>query len=124
MEDARKDYGMHVLQPILLVPDVAATAAWYQENLGFQIDFLWGDPPTHGRVSAARDVAIQFHQSDAMAMGTVLFVHLTEDMDGMFRECQERGMTLVEAPEVKPWGTREFQIEDCNGYRLRFAIDA
>ena len=37
--------------PILFVRDVAASAAFYRDTLGFAIDFLYGEPPFYGAVS-------------------------------------------------------------------------
>jgi catechol 2,3-dioxygenase-like lactoylglutathione lyase family enzyme len=40
------------MQPVLGVPDVAATVAWYRDKLGFHVDFVHGDPPAQARVCA------------------------------------------------------------------------
>src|SRR4029078_13153500 len=40
--------------PILFVRHVAAAAEFYLEKLGFQIDFLHGEPPFYGSVSRDR----------------------------------------------------------------------
>jgi catechol 2,3-dioxygenase-like lactoylglutathione lyase family enzyme len=37
--------------PIFFVGDVTKAAAFYRDRLGFQIDFLHGDPAFYGSVS-------------------------------------------------------------------------
>ena len=48
----------------------------------------------------------------------------SEDMDGMFQEYQAKGVKIISEPTVTPHGRREFDIEDCNGYRFCFSVDA
>ncbi len=43
--------ALHSVAPILFVRDVPASAAFFQQKLGFQIDFLYGAPPFYGSVS-------------------------------------------------------------------------
>lgn len=47
--------------PVLPVPDVGAAVAYYCDTLGFTLDALTDDPPTHGSVTRDR-VGIQFTQ--------------------------------------------------------------
>ena len=42
--------------PILLVRNMTASADFFREKLGFEIDFLYGAPPFYGSVS--RDVRL------------------------------------------------------------------
>ena len=44
--------------PILFVRDVPASAAFFKEKLGFEIDFLYGAPPFYGSVSRGTRVCI------------------------------------------------------------------
>lgn len=50
-EDLGRKHQFHGLQPVLPVWEVAASAQYFHEVLGFEIDFLEGDPPIHGRVT-------------------------------------------------------------------------
>ena len=40
MGDLAHQYQIHVVQPVLPVPDVAAAADWFVRVLGFDVDFL------------------------------------------------------------------------------------
>lgn len=45
--------------PVLPVSDLEKTASYYRDVLGFKLDFLMGDPPTHGSVTRC-SVGVQF----------------------------------------------------------------
>ena len=45
-QDRIKTYGTQI---VLGVKDVAESAEFYRDKLGFKIDSLYGNPPTHGR---------------------------------------------------------------------------
>lgn len=43
----------YTVQPVLGVPDVLAAAHYYRNTLGFHIEYLYGDPPTHAGLALA-----------------------------------------------------------------------
>ena len=45
-------FEFHGMQPVLAIPDVEETVAFYKDVLGFHVDFVHGDPPVHARVCA------------------------------------------------------------------------
>lgn len=118
---------VYYLEPILGVPDVKATAAYYRDKLGFAIDFLYGDPPTHAAVSrgewtypAARIQLSQLEPDSVMNPSVSLFVFVGPDIERLRDAYRANGVEIVSELEAKPWGVREFTVKDCNGYRLRF----
>ncbi len=124
-------HQLHGMQPVLGVPDVNATVAWYRDALGFHVDFVEGDPPLHARVCAdptyvAPTIHIRFEPlaPGASANPSVyLWLHVAHGLDALFERYRERGLTIVAPPEDKPWGLRQFDVEDCNGYLLTFAAE-
>jgi catechol 2,3-dioxygenase-like lactoylglutathione lyase family enzyme len=132
MSDAgtRIDHQLYGLQPVLPARDVAETVAYYRDTLGFQVDFLWGDPPTHARVMAGDratggPVRIQFtgglaRRPERSSAGW-LMIHVGADLDELCDEYRARGVTILSEPAARPWGLRVFEIEDCNGHVIRFA---
>jgi len=122
---------LHGMQPVLAVPDVNETVAWYRDVLGFHVDFVEGDPPLHARVCAdpsyaSPTVHIRF---EPLAPGkrvdpsVYLWLHVGQGLDALFERYRNRGVTIVEPPEDKPWGLRMFDVRDCNGYLLAFAAE-
>lgn len=50
--DSTDDHELHGVQAVLFVADVAMTLAYYRDALGFHVDFDYGSPPVHARVSS------------------------------------------------------------------------
>ena len=104
---------------VLPVHDIAATAKYYCDELGFGLDFVMD-----GHGSVVRDnVGIQFTTApagfDARSYPgwTYLF---TERIDELYAEYQGRRVKIVRPLETHTHGMREFQVEDLNGFALRF----
>ncbi|MDQ3815272.1 MAG: VOC family protein [Armatimonadota bacterium] len=135
---AEKDYGMHELQPVLPVKDVLVTVAYYCDVLGFQVDFA---DATYARVRQNK-VCLRFAEAKVENSGWLnlpengepaptgyMYIHLghedgSEDMDGLFNEYRAKGVKIITEPTIQPYGLRQFDIEDCNGYRFCFSVDA
>lgn len=107
--------------PILPVPDVAAAAKFYCEKLGFELDFIMGEPADHGSVVRC-SVGIQFTLAEDVARGAYpgWFYFFVENIDALAAEYAGRGVTFAKPLKDHDHGMREFEVEDLNGYRLRF----
>ncbi|MEM7028470.1 MAG: GNAT family N-acetyltransferase [Chloroflexota bacterium] len=117
--------------PILAVSDVEATVKYYQDQLGFNRDFLFGDPATFGQVSRGEwsfeVVRIQFSQEENLedhTPKTALSINVGPDVEGLCETYRAANVTIVREPEKMPWGMHEFAIRDLNGYLIRFATPA
>lgn len=108
--------------PVLPVADIPATVDWYCEVLGFSHDFIVGEPPEHGSVTRGR-VGIQFiaapesFQAESYPGWNYVFV---DDVDTLHGEFRKSGATICRPVSDQAHGMREFEISDCNGFRLRF----
>lgn len=121
------------IAPYFLVDDVEATANWYRDQLGFRYERFWGDPPSFCMVHR-RGVVIMLSQCPAP--GTVrpnqaavpghdhwdAYIWV-EDADGLLAEFQGRGVRPARDICDQPYGCRDFDIVDRNGYRLCFGQD-
>lgn len=124
-------YELHGMQPVLAVPDVNETVAYYRDMLGFHVDFVHGDPPVHARVCAdptysSPTVHIRFEplESGALQNSSVyLWLHVGANLDRLFQVYRDRGVKIVQEPEDRPWGLRQFIVEDCNGYLISFSAE-
>lgn len=104
--------------PVLHVADVAATAAFYRDVLGFTWDF--GD---HTYAVVWRDnSAIHFVKDDGKPTGVHLF-QWVKDVDTYFKEIVGRGAVVAMAPTNQPYGIRELGVLDNNGLRIVFGQD-
>ncbi len=104
--------------PVLHVPDVGATVAFYRDMLGFTSDFgdekyavVWRD-----------NSAIHFVRDDGSPKGVHLF-QWVKDIDAYYKEIVDRGIDGATAPMDKPYGIREFGVRDINGVGIVFGQD-
>ncbi len=115
------------ITPILCVRDVAASAAWWRDGIGFEIAFLYGDPPFYG--SVLRDgLAVHlrhvgrpnFAEIAAREESLIALTVEVTDADAMFAELTGQGVEIVQPLIDQPWGGREFQVRDPDGNRIGF----
>jgi uncharacterized glyoxalase superfamily protein PhnB len=113
--------------PILFVRNVEATATFYQEMLGFEIDFLYGKPPFYGAVS--RDgvrLHLRFVHEPNFAQwaereeGLILATIETSDVRGLFEEFKARGVDFAQTLVKQPWGGTDFHVRDPDGNVISF----
>ena len=104
--------------PVLHVPDVLATAAFYRDVLGFTWDF--GDE-TYAVVWRDNS-AIHFVKEAEGPRGVHLF-QWVNDVDGYYREVVDRGAKVSMEPTDQPYGIREFGVCDINGVGIVFGQD-
>src|SRR6185436_10019376 len=84
-------HDLHGIQPVLQVADMAAAIAYYRDTLGFEVDFVAGEPPVHARVSAGdRDSAgavrirlVPFEGGGARRDRGYYWIHVGQDLDGL-----------------------------------------
>jgi ribosomal-protein-alanine N-acetyltransferase len=115
-------------EPVLMVHDVAASAAFYRDRLGFHVDFLYGDPADHAAVSrgdwTGSLVTIQLSsvppERDLTPAG-YLYIFMDTRLDELYDDYRARGVDIVSEPADRPWGLREFAIRDLDGHTLVFA---
>ena len=60
---ARNAEKIRNVSAIISVDDVLSTLLWYQDKLGMQVEFVWGDPVVHGSVIVG-DSTFHFSRSD------------------------------------------------------------
>ena len=118
MTKAEPDFWAVV--PVLAANDVLQTAAYYRDVLGFAIDdtfsgsewaMLWADQcqlflalnPSLAGTAKGQQVSI-----------------CVPGVDAMFERHKANGANIISDVEDKPWGLREYTVEDPNGYHLRF----
>lgn len=113
--------------PILFVRDVSASAAFFHEKLGFEVDFLYGAPPFYGSVSRG-DACLHLrfvHQPNFTELASrevslILATIEVDDVHGLFEEFEERGVEFHQRPTDQPWGGTDFHVRDPDGNVISF----
>src|SRR5262249_31182837 len=106
--------------PLLLVPDVSATADFYRSILGFKSD-TEAETPDY-TVVWRENAAAHFGQGGgAPAGGRVLF--WVKDVNALHEEVINRGAAIAVPLETRSYGVRDFSIRDPNGVVVVFGQD-
>ena len=123
------------IAPHFLVDDVVATANWYRDKLGFRYERFWGDPPSFCMVwrsgvvimlscsegpGAARPNRLADPRGESDAWDAYVWV---DDADALIGEYRAKGVPIAREICDQPYGCRDFDIEDRNGYRICFGHD-
>jgi catechol 2,3-dioxygenase-like lactoylglutathione lyase family enzyme len=113
--------------PLVFVSNVQASADFFGEKLGFDIDFLHGNPPFYGAVS--RDNALlhlRFVHEPPFVSGIVekeqllsAFIRVN-DVKSLFAEYLEAGVDMFSRLKKEPWGGNGFIVRDPDGNLLYF----
>ncbi len=112
--------------PQFLVNELSEALAFYQERLGFSVDFVYEgfyagvsrDGATIHLKCAPKLEAERAHQRSGEHLDAYL------DVSGVAQfhdEFTERGVPITRPLEERPWGRREFHVEDPDGYILCFS---
>jgi len=113
--------------PVIPVANVRASAAFFEQTLGFAIDFLHGEPPFYGSVS--RDGAslhLKFVHEPVLALSArdrdqfiAAFVEV-ENVKALYAEYLAAGVTFAQKLQKEAWGGRDFIVHDLDGNGIAF----
>ena len=106
---------------VLAVPDLARSAAFYRDVLGFEVREM-GDPGWRMYVrEACRIMAGQCPQAITPAeLGDhSYFAYLVvDDVDAYHERAASTGAEIVKALASEKWGMREFGLRTIDGHRI------
>lgn len=110
--------------PILLAKDVETSAAFY-ERLGFQCHGFWGEPPgfaivQRGVVTIGLNAVPSPGPWPKEAWAAYVYV---ADVDALHAEFAALRPPAITDLCDQPYGCRDFEIEDVDGYRIAFGQD-
>lgn len=103
--------------PTLPVKNIQETHAFYKEKLGFTIHWTWEE--NFSSVFAQDAFEVFLSKSDSSISPITCYIRV-DDADSFYSKFKESGVKIIEEIGSRPWGTREFVIEELNGHRFRF----
>lgn len=120
--------------PYFVVPEITAAAEHYRDKLGFTFNGYWGDPPSFVMVQRAGVTIMlkavagvepapnhrQFAGHEGVGWDAYIWV---PDATSLYDELGERGADIARPLEDAPYGCREFEVRDNNGYVICFGQD-
>ena len=125
------EHELHGIQPVVQVDDMNQAIAFYRDTLGFEVDFVHGDPPLHARVSsgdrthasAVRIRLVPFEGGGARRDRGYFWIHVGRDLDGLYAKYVAAGVEVVQPPKDQFWGLRDFRVRDRDGHLYCFAAE-
>ena len=106
--------------PELPVEDVEKAQQYYRDVLGFDIGWLYPGKEI-GAVSRG-NAAIFFRKRQRPFEPAVHWI-FAENIDATYEELRSSDSKIVDPLEKKPWGLRQFTVEDLDGNRFYFHCD-
>lgn len=110
------DCGRH--HPVLTVSDVLAATVFYTTRLGFSHGFTWGDPPEMAGVNLG-EVSIHLAQGPPSPRGSSVYF-VIGDADELHEFQRANGVEIVQSPQDRPYGLRDYRVRDPDGNELGF----
>ena len=106
--------------PLLLVPDVRATAEFYKKILGFTSDA--GAATAEYAVVWRDNAAVHMTKGDQAPVGVRIFFWV-KDVNALHDEVSKRGAKIDVAIQTRSYGIRDFSVRDPNGVMVIFGQD-
>jgi uncharacterized glyoxalase superfamily protein PhnB len=121
------------IAPYFIVDDVVTTANYYRDKLGFSYERFWNDPPSFCMVKR-NGIVIMLAQLEETGLkrpnhtvdpeGGAWDAYIwIDNADALYTEFKSQGVKIARDICDQPYGCRDFDVEDCNGYRLCFGQD-
>lgn len=116
------------IAPQFLVDDLGRAVAYYRDNLGFEVDFIYesfyagvsrNGLPIHLK-HAKKTVEERINRKQNEHLDAYVDVINVEQL---FEELRSRGAIITKGLERRPWQCKDFYAEDVDGYILCFSED-
>jgi catechol 2,3-dioxygenase-like lactoylglutathione lyase family enzyme len=105
--------------PIIPARDIEASAAWYRDELGFDVFHVEEE---YGIVGRGESWVHFWGPSGIAPEDSMTMVRLgVRGIDELYAHCRERDIVHPNAPlQDTPWGFREFSVRDRDGNLVTF----
>jgi uncharacterized glyoxalase superfamily protein PhnB len=107
--------------PFLQVSDARRSSQFYCDVLGFEEEWSYQPEPTLPTVVAVgRDgIRLFLTEHPESAVGMLIYCYV-DDVDQLYRHIVAQQVEPEWPPEDTSWNTREMQLRDLDGNKLRF----
>jgi len=117
-----------ITYPQLFVADVKRSAEFYEQKLGFSIQYLYGEPPFYALVARngvglnLRHVDVPLIDPSLRERESLLAAAIVVDgVKELFLEFKRRGVAFAQALKLQPWDATDFIVRDLDGNLICFA---
>ena len=117
--------------PSFTVNDIERSLAFYRDVLGFHVKDRWMHDGKLGGVELAAGAVTFFIGQDdwkkgrdrVKGEGFRVYCETAQSVDGLAERVRAKGGKLIEEPKDQPWGTRDFAVQDPDGFKITFSTE-
>jgi len=119
---------VQIAVPVIATSDVIETTRYFEEVLGFERQWIWGDPPEYAGLKAGEaQLYINYDPDLAEAIGEdglapEIFLWV-EEIESVYAQHLDNGAEVIEELSERPWGAKHYVVLEPNGYRIKIAQD-
>ena len=111
------------LVPIFSVGDLSKSTEFYTKTLGFQLDFVYGDPPFYAGLFND-NVELHLNSKNLrQPVGSGNLSILTSEVDDLYQKLLDFKVEILVPPDDRDYGLRDFSCRDLDGNCLTFGTD-
>jgi len=120
---------MGFISPTLAARNMKQTIQFYRDSLGFKMGMAFPDADNPEYVDLSKDgmvlmfipaTNVSIYSKQKLGFGVNLYMQIDGDIDEYYKELKNKGVNIVVDIKDKPYGIRDFTVEDINGYKLTF----
>ena len=122
---------LNAIEAQLFVADIRSACDFYVKQLGFAVEFVYGDPPSYAQVVRdnarlnLRLVAEPVFVADVRKREHLLSASITvatvDEIKQLFLSYQAAGVSFDQTLKREPWGARTFIVSDPDENLILFA---
>jgi predicted lactoylglutathione lyase len=112
--------------PELPVSNLRASGTFYEQRMGFRIDWVYEDYLAGISKDATRIfLRRRTEQEEKQDYSVLVWLNLNSplEVDQLYEEWKRSGVAIAEELETKRWNLREFTAQDLDGNRFRVFHD-
>ncbi len=104
------------------VQDPVEAGKWYENKLGFSIEFEWGDPVDYLVTQRENAVSIHFIRTEVKDVEPRTIYIFCYDVDAVYEELSSNENMELTAPFNHEYGMRDFEVRDPYGNLIVFGM--
>ena len=111
------------LTPIFSVSDLSKSIEFYTEILGFQLNFIYGEPQFYAGLF--KD-SVELHlvsENLRQPVGSGNLSILTDEVDDLHQQLIDAKVQIMVSPDDRDYGLRDFSCKDLDGNIIVFGMD-
>ena len=119
------------VHPQIFVTDIERALAFYRDQLGFELAYLWGEPPFYGLV-VRDEVGLNLRHVDELPFDVATCAReellaaaiVVDDVKALYLALRDAGVPMLRRLTEQPWGVRDFVVTDPDGNQLQLTSPA